>query len=230
MVLVRKIVGKNIYGGNLTTEENINSTFNDFGHYMEEIKDQGEIYLSKIPVVSAVGHETDFTISDFVADLRAPTPSGAAEMTIPDRGSLIVNLDLLKSKLNRMTKHMLELKEQKYSNVFESLKYQNPKNKILQHIQTLDDLINRLNLNIKHIVNMNENILNKYREKLITLSPKGVLNRGYSICFKMPERVVVKEITQVKENNSIEVMISDGIISANVSKRRNINERETEKG
>ncbi|MBP8718093.1 MAG: exodeoxyribonuclease VII large subunit, partial [Candidatus Atribacteria bacterium] len=174
------------------------------------------IYASKIPIVSAVGHETDFTIADFVADLRAPTPSGAAEMTIPDKESLIKNVKLIQSKLNRSISHIYELKKQRYLNVLENLKYQSPKNKILQHLQTIDDLRNRLILNMKHILEMNENVLIKYREKINTLSPREVLKRGYSICLKMPERIVVKNIKQVEKDNLIEVMIRDGSISANV--------------
>jgi exodeoxyribonuclease VII large subunit len=177
------------------------------------------IYNSKIPIVSAVGHETDFTISDFVADLRAPTPSGAAEMTIPDKGSLIVHIGLLRGKLNRMISHILELKEQKYFNTVENLKYQSPWNKIMQHLQTLDDLKNRLNLNIKHIFNMNESLINNYREKIIVLSPTAILRRGYSICFKMPEKKIVKKINQVKEKNILNIMVSDGIITANVTQK-----------
>ncbi len=174
------------------------------------------IYASHIPIVSAVGHETDFTIADFVADLRAPTPSGAAEMTIPDKESLIKNMKLIKSKLNRSISHIYELKKQRYLNVLENLKYQSPKNKILQHLQTIDDLRNRLILNMKHILNLNENILTKYREKINTLSPREVLKRGYSICLKMPERIVVKNCKQVEKDNSIEVMVRDGSIFANV--------------
>jgi exodeoxyribonuclease VII large subunit len=174
------------------------------------------IYASQIPIVSAVGHETDFTISDFVADLRAPTPSGAAEMTIPDKESLVQHLRLMQGKLNRIIWHIMELKEQRYLNTVENLKYQSPKNQILQHLQTIDDLHNRLKLNMKHIVNINENILINYKEKIITLSPKSILSRGYSICLKIPERIVVKKINQVEKDNQIEVLIQDGKISANV--------------
>ena len=184
------------------------------------------IYASQIPIVSAVGHETDFTISDFVADLRAPTPSGAAEMTIPDKESLVQHLRLMQGKLNRIIWHIMELKEQRYLNTVENLKYQSPKNQILQHLQTIDDLHNRLKLNMKHIVNINENILINYREKIITLSPKSILSRGYSICLKIPERRVVKKINQVEKDNQIEVIIQDGKISANVSGKEEIrNER-----
>jgi exodeoxyribonuclease VII large subunit len=188
-----------------------------------------EIYYSQIPVVSAVGHETDFTISDFVADLRAPTPSGAAEMTIPDKKSIALHIGLLRDKLNNMINYILEIKMQKHFNIIESLKYQSPWNRILQHIQTLDDLNNRLKLNIKYIINMNENILNNYREKIIALSPRAILNRGYSICFEMPAKKIVKEIKQVKKDSLLDIMVSDGIISANVTKRRDINEHSKEK-
>ena len=180
------------------------------------------IYASRIPIISAVGHETDFTISDFVADLRAPTPSGAAEMAIPDKESLVKHLLLLQGKVNQFMGHNLELKKQKCQNLVESLKYQSPMNKILQHMQTVDDLYNRLKLNMKHILTINENIFTKYKEKIITLSPKSVLSRGYSICLKMPEREVVKNIRQIERDNQIEVIIQDGTISANVSGKEEI--------
>ncbi len=180
------------------------------------------IYASRIPIVSAVGHETDFTISDFVADLRAPTPSGAAEMTIPDKESLVRHLDLMKGKLNRMMFHIYELKRQKYLNLIENLRYQSPKNKIFQHFQTLDDLNNRLHLNMKHILDMNENILKRYREKVIVLSPKEILNRGYSICLKLPEKMVVKNTGQVEKNNLLDIMVSNGFISVNVLKKEEL--------
>jgi len=69
---------------------------------------------------------------------------------------------------------------------------------------------------MKHVIKMNENVLKKYREKVITLNPRAVLRRGYSICFKRPEKVIVKNIGQVEKDNLIEVMVSNGTISANV--------------
>lgn len=174
------------------------------------------IFASKIPIVSAVGHETDFTISDFVADLRAPTPSGAAEMTIPDVGALVKHLSLLKGKMDQMIGHILELKKHLCQNLIDNLKYQSPRNKIFQYLQEVDDLNNRLNLNMKHILSMNENTLKKYREKILTLSPKEVLKRGYSICFKLPEKEIIKDIDQVEKNHLLEIMVSNGRISANV--------------
>ena len=181
------------------------------------------IYASQIPIISAVGHETDFTISDFVADLRAPTPSGAAEMAIPDKKSLVKHLLLLQEKVNRIFFHVLEIKEQRYLSSTENLKYQSPKHKILQFMQTIDDLNNRLKLNIKHIIEINENVLMKYREKVITLGPKSVLSRGYSICLKLPEKKVVKNVSQIEKEDQIEIIVQDGAISANVSGKEEIN-------
>ncbi|HNR65354.1 MAG TPA: exodeoxyribonuclease VII large subunit [Atribacterota bacterium] len=180
------------------------------------------IYASEIPIISAVGHETDFTISDFVADLRAPTPSGAAEMAIPEKESLMKHLSLIKNKVNRIFVHILELKNQRCLNLIENIKYQSPKNMILQHLQTVDDLYNRLKLNMKYILDMNENNLIKYREKIISLSPKSILKRGYSICLKIPERVVVKNVKQVERDHKIEIIVQDGNISANVSGKEEI--------
>jgi len=180
------------------------------------------IFQSKIPIVSAVGHETDFTISDFVADLRAPTPSGAAEMTIPDKSSLVSHIEILRSKLKRMTFYLIELKKERFINLIENLKYQSPKNKILQYIQTIDDLDNRLYLSIRNIINLKESVLKNYREKLFALSPESILERGYSICFKIPGRKVVKFVEQVEKSELLEIRISNGSISANILEKEGI--------
>lgn len=188
------------------------------------------IFLSNIPIVSAVGHETDFTISDFVADLRAPTPSGAAEMTIPDKESLFRNLGHLKEKTHRMMSHILELKRQRYVNSCEKLKHQSPQNNILQHLQTIDDLNNRLQVTMKYLINMKENILKRYQEKFMALNPTEILKRGYSICFKIPEKEVVKNTQQVHKGNLLEIMVSNGLISANVlGKEAHFNEQQEKK-
>ncbi|MFZ2330857.1 MAG: exodeoxyribonuclease VII large subunit, partial [Atribacterota bacterium] len=92
----------------------------------------------------------------------------------------------------------------------------------LQHLQTVDDLYNRLKLNMKYILDMNENNLIKFREKIISLSPKSILKRGYSICLKIPERVVVKNVKQVERDHKIEIIVQDGNISANVSGKEEI--------
>jgi len=109
---------------------------------------------SKIPIVSAVGHETDFTISDFVADLRSPTPSAAAEMTIPDKNNLLNNLNLLKSKITRAVKRNFELKTENINSISRSLKYQGPENKInaLNIRDRKTKLINIINISMNLVL------------------------------------------------------------------------------
>lgn len=177
------------------------------------------IYNSKIPIVSAVGHETDFTISDFVADLRSPTPSAAAEMTIPDKSSLINNISLLKSKLIRAIKRNLELKMERIDSVSGRLKYQGPENKINQYYQYIDEFSARLNSRIKHQVELYEERVKKDSQRLDSLSPRAVIERGYSICRKIPGKEIIKRLEQIEVGTRIEVIISDGKILSKVEKK-----------
>ncbi len=177
------------------------------------------IYNSKIPIVSAVGHETDFTISDFVADLRSPTPSAAAEMTIPDKNNLINNLSLLRSKIIRAFKRNLELKTEKLISMSRSLRYQRPENKINQYYQYIDEYSARLSSRIKHHVELYEERIKKDSQRLDSLSPCAIIERGYSICRKIPGREIIKRINQIEVGAKIEVIISDGKIFSKVEKK-----------
>ncbi len=177
------------------------------------------IYNSKIPIVSAVGHETDFTISDFVADLRAPTPSAAAEMTIPDKNNLINNLSLLKSKITRAVKRSFEVKTENLNSVSKSLKYQGPENRINQYYQYIDEFGARLNSRIKHLVELYEERVKKDSQRLDSLSPWAVIERGYSICRKIPGKEIIKRLEQIEVGARVEIIISDGKILSKVEKK-----------
>ncbi|GAJ11885.1 unnamed protein product, partial [marine sediment metagenome] len=156
------------------------------------------IYNSEIPIVSAVGHETDFTISDFVADLRSPTPSAAAEMTIPDKNNLINNLSLLKSKMTRAGKRNFELKAENINSISRSLRYQRPENKINQYYQYIDEFSARLSSRIKHQVELYEERIKKDSQRLDSLNPWAIIERGYSICRKIPGREIIKKLKQIE--------------------------------
>ena len=177
------------------------------------------IYNSEIPIVSAVGHETDFTISDFVADLRSPTPSAAAEMTIPDKNSLINNLSLLKSKMTRAGKRNFELKVENINSISRSLRYQRPENKINQYYQYIDEFSARLSSRIKHQVELHEERIKKDSQRLNSLSPWAIIERGYSICRKIPGREIIKRLKQIEVGTKIEIIISDGKILSKVEKK-----------
>ena len=180
------------------------------------------IYNSKIPIVSAVGHETDFTISDFVADLRAPTPSAAAEMTIPDKNSLASNIILLNSKLRRAMKRNFELKAETLNSLTNEIKYQGPENRINQYYQYIDEFSIRLDSSIKHKVEICIERIKKDSQRLQSLSPLAVIERGYSICRKLPHLEIIKKLKQIEVGNEIEVIISDGKISGKVNKKEAI--------
>jgi exodeoxyribonuclease VII large subunit len=180
------------------------------------------IYNSKIPIVSAIGHETDFTISDFVADLRCPTPSAAAEMTIPDKSSLINNINLLNSKLNKAIKRNLELKVENIYSINKSIQYQGPENKINQYYQYIDEFSVRIKLRIKHQIELYEEKIKKDKQRLDSLNPDAVIERGYSICRKIPGKEIIKRLNQVEIGNEIEVIISDGKMLGKVYKKEAI--------
>lgn len=180
------------------------------------------IYNSKIPIVSAIGHETDFTISDFVADLRCPTPSAAAEMTIPDKSSLINNINLLNSKLNKAIKRNLELKVENINSINKSIQYQGPENKINQYYQYIDEFSVRIKLRIKHQIELYEEKIKKDKQRLDSLNPDAVIERGYSICRKIPGKEIIKRLNQVEIGNEIEVIISDGKMLGKVYKKEAI--------
>jgi len=177
------------------------------------------IYNSKIPIVSAVGHETDFTISDFVADLRSPTPSAAAEMTIPDKNNLINNLNLLKSKMSRAVKRNLELNTENLNSASKNLRYHGPENKINQYYQYIDEFSARLNSRIKHRVELYEERIKKDSQRLDSLSPWAIIERGYSICRKIPGKEIIKRLEQIEVGAKMEVIISDGKILSKVEKK-----------
>jgi len=180
------------------------------------------IYNSKIPIVSAIGHETDFTISDFVADLRCSTPSAAAEMTIPDKSSLINNINLLNSKLNKAIKRNLELKVENINSINKSIQYQGPENKINQYYQYIDEFSVRIKLRIKHQIELYEEKIKKDKQRLDSLNPGAVIERGYSICRKIPGKEIIKRLNQVEIGNEIEVIISDGKMLGKVDKKEAI--------
>jgi len=177
------------------------------------------IFNSKIPIVSAVGHETDFTISDFVADLRSPTPSAAVEMTIPDKNNLINNLRVLKGKIIREVKRNFELKTDKLNSISTDLKYQGPEKKIDQYYQYIDEFSARLNLRVIHQVELYEEKLKSDSQRLDSLNPWAVIERGYSICRKIPGKEIVKSLNQIEVGTKIEVIISDGTILGRVEKK-----------
>ncbi len=152
----------------------------DLWPFNEEIVARS-IYESNLPIISAVGHETDFTIADFVSDLRAPTPSAAAELAVTDISELEYSLSLYKRRLKNALKRKTEIMKLRYEKCMNSRVYRNPYQKINDLSIVLDGYIKSMENNITKKVKDNRITATKLITKLDTLSPLKTLIRGYSI-------------------------------------------------
>lgn len=174
------------------------------------------IYNSEIPVISGVGHETDFTICDFVADLRAPTPSAAAELAVPDINELAAYLNLLSSKINKAINSKILIEEMSLDKLSDSGYLRKPADFIDDCEKKISDLNKSLNIAVKAIYDNKYNSAFVLLSKLDALSPFKILSRGYSV-IKLNENVV-SSVNQLKVNDIVEVCMSDGNAIATVTK------------
>ena len=183
----------------------------DLWPFNEEIVARS-IYDSKIPVISAVGHETDFSISDFVADLRAPTPSAAAELAVPDIYELNQKIINYQDRLRMALLKKVELMKLSFEKVMSSVVFREPLRKVNDNYLSLDNLLKRLEAGIKI---KSEKEKNKYIElvaKLDALSPLKTLSRGYSITEK--EGKIIKSKDELIKGDKIDLRFIDGRKSA----------------
>ncbi len=176
------------------------------------------IAASKIPVISCVGHETDFTIADFVADLRAPTPSAAAELVIQAKSELLDQLDALFSRLKGFITYRLNEWEQRLGHALSSPMLKRPTALIEEYLQAVDALRERL-------VQIAERRLEGWTkdfallsEKLNILSPLATLSRGYAIAWKLPEKKILTDVSSLKPQDQIEVQLREGKVYAQVER------------
>ena len=183
----------------------------DLWPFNEEIVARS-IYDSKIPVISAVGHETDFSISDFVADLRAPTPSAAAELAVPDIYESNKKVINYQDRLRMALLKKVELMKLSFEKVMSSVVFREPLRKVNDNYLSLDNLLKRLEAGIKI---KSEKEKNKYIElvaKLDALSPLKTLSRGYSITEK--EGKIIKSKDELIKGDKIDLRFIDGRKSA----------------
>ena len=168
------------------------------------------IYESEIPVISAVGHETDYTIADFAADLRAATPSAAAELAVPDKQALMGKLSQYQYALNSaMTSYIgdkrIRVERISRDNVFRQLE-----RKILNMNQTLDALNKYLDYNMQNIIRNSRNELDKAAGKLTILNPEAALGRGYGIVIRKEDGKLLTSINEMKLSEKLEIKLKDG--------------------
>ena len=210
----------------------------DLWAFNEEIVARA-IYECNIPIISAVGHEIDFTIADFVADMRAPTPTGAAEMAVPNMSDLINHIKQLNIRLNESIYKKINYQKLYLDSIKNSFVIKNPMIMFDNKKQNLDMLIERLRIvltnrikqeklrieNIKNSYVLNNpdslykdarNNLNNLIEKLELVNPLGILARGYSIAYK--DKNVVSSTKGIKKDDKLNIKLNDGNLDVIVSK------------
>ena len=210
----------------------------DLWPFNEEIVARA-IYECSIPVISAVGHEIDITISDYVADLRAPTPTAAGELAVPDINTIITYLDTARSRSYQSLNNIINLNKKRLDSLKSSYILTRPISMYEVKEQKLDTLIDNLNksilklvdntkikiytLNNSYVLN-NPNILYKYKEqslnhlisKLEVLNPLNTLSRGYSIIRK--DNKVISTIKNITKDDEIKITLKDGELTSKIIK------------
>ena len=166
------------------------------------------IYDSELPIISAVGHETDFTIADFVADLRAPTPSAAAELAVPDVYELKQKINNYQNRYRLALKKKNELMRLRYEKCMKSRVFTGPLRRIRDMDVTVDSYIQRLENKMKIIHKDSQSSYIKLVSKLDTLSPLKTLTRGYSLTEK--DNKIVKSAKELEKDDKVKLKFSDG--------------------
>ncbi len=176
------------------------------------------IYNSRIPVISAVGHEIDITIADLVADKRALTPSEAGELVVPRKDLLLDMLEKLNTRLLQSLTGKLRLSKERLVRVANSYVMRQPFDRLRRWQQRLDEFAQRLNINITHALNTEREKLSGIAGKLESLSPLNVLKRGYTITTRLEDNKSLREAKGLNKGDKIKTNFSKGsVISTTLS-------------
>lgn len=189
----------------------------DLWEFNEEIVARA-IYNSKIPVISAIGHEIDWTIADFVADLRSPTPSAAAEMVIAQKDHLTEKIEIFSSRLKLAVFNRIDSLKETVDSLSHSFVLKDPINVIIQQQQRVDDLTRQIVTRICYKIQLEDARFNRLIYALENLSPLNILKRGYSITSKIPEGTTIKDASMIKIGDTIKSKLSRGNIISKVEK------------
>jgi exodeoxyribonuclease VII large subunit len=171
---------------------------------------------SPIPVVCGVGHETDFTIADFAADLRAPTPSAAAELVTPDRDELARRLSLFGVQLKTDIGETIAQRQRMLAGEMRAIRRFSPLTWIESRRQRVDDLSRSAQANLIHQLALGRERLSGLTLRLSTLNPDATLARGYAIVYHSDHGLVVSRIAQVSTGDQLSIQVSDGVFETTV--------------
>ncbi len=170
------------------------------------------------PVVSGVGHETDFTIADFVADLRAPTPSAAAELAVPDVNDLRQSIDdRIKELVGNLTGHLAQA-QQTLRHAKSTLRRLSPQTRVTTYRQQVDDLVRQGTRTVVHGLALRRSALAGLQARAAALSPLATLERGYAIVRRDDSGEVVRRVHQVQDGDTLTIRVLDGEFGATTRK------------
>jgi exodeoxyribonuclease VII large subunit len=167
------------------------------------------IAASQAPVITGIGHETDFTIADFASDLRAPTPTASAELATPDRLDVLASLEELKQRADRACSSFLSNQRLRLQHITQRLGLVSPISRVLSDRQRLDERVYRMKLHLEHRLRLSRSQLSGLRNRLESLNPEAVLNRGYAIVSHL-DGEVVRCTSQVEPGDQLAVRVTDG--------------------
>ena len=179
----------------------------DLWPFNEEIVARA-IYNSELPIISAVGHETDFTIADFASDLRAPTPSAAAELAVPNIRELELKIKSIENRLQNGLYKKVELMKLRFEKCMKSSAFTNPMLKVNENYILLDNMLKRLENSIKLKLKESKSNMVEKITKLDTLSPLKTLTRGYILAIK--DDKIIRSSQDLKQNDEIKLNFYDG--------------------
>jgi exodeoxyribonuclease VII large subunit len=177
------------------------------------------VAASEIPVVSGIGHETDFTIADFVADVRAPTPSAAAEIATPDGAQLIQRIEQRRMALGRSLRDPLQRSRLALSTRLAALMSASPRARIVNARQRIDDLAHRAGAAAAHRLSLRREAFGRLTQTLRAVGPPSVMARGYAIVRHVDDGSVIRSVSQASPGDAMEVHVSDGEFNVEVTER-----------
>ncbi|MFH0732862.1 MAG: exodeoxyribonuclease VII large subunit [Candidatus Omnitrophota bacterium] len=177
------------------------------------------IYNSGIPIISAVGHEIDYTIADFVADLRAPTPSAAAEIVAGKKEDFLNNIENLNQRLKSALMAELDSAKNKLEALKQRYAFKQPLFLIQQNFQRTDDQTKALNQNINHFLQEKQHQLDNLSSTLKALNPTAILSRGYSITARAADGKIIKDAEELNEGDIIKTRLAKGEVESRVEKK-----------
>ena len=172
------------------------------------------IAASRIPVVSAVGHEIDFTIADFVADLRAPTPSAAAEMVVPDRSELLELIRNYEYTMRQEALQLIESHRERVQSLLSSYAFNRPKDIVREYVQKLDELMRVQDMKARHLFEQRHHAHESLHKRLAGVNPQSILQRGYAIVRR--DDAVITRAERLMKDDDTTIQFQDGSVKAKV--------------